>query len=77
MEHFEIGKIVMAAIGAAVITTGCTACGLTTGGGLVLGTTGFLQEANRARHAASAPESVSDDDRDQLAGLVRRSAAGR
>lgn len=77
MEHFEIGKIVMAAIGAAVITTGCTACGFTTGSGLVLGTTGFLQEANRAQLAAQATESVSEDDRAQLAGLVRRSAAGR
>ncbi len=76
-ESYEVLKFVAAALGALLIAAGCSACGVTTGGGFVLGTTSFLQEANRTQQQARHAEKITERDREQLAALVQRQTAGR
>lgn len=77
MEHFEIGKLLAASLGAALIAAGCTGCGVSTGGGFVVGTTGYLQEFNRGQRQAAVGENITQSDRSELAALVQRNTAAR
>lgn len=83
IEYWPLIKFSASVFFAVVVSSCATACGYASPGGYVLGTTGFLQEANRGRIASrrlggegsDAPmEAVSTSER---AALARRLEAGR
>ena len=52
-----------------VLSYSLTACGVSTPGGFVLGTSGYLEEFNRGRQASG--ERIPERDRTELAAIVR------
>ena len=65
----ELVKVVLAALMAWVICASMTACGFTSGGGTVIGTTSFLKEVNRGQKHS---EHITNQDRRELAKMLRR-----
>jgi hypothetical protein len=66
-------KFLVSAALAAWVAASCSACGATYNG-LTVGTTGFLQEANRT--AVARRSNLAAVDRDQLAELIARKTGG-
>ena len=50
----------------AAIASSTSACGVKLGSGIVLGTTSFLEEANRGTHAQEFQEHINANDKAQL-----------
>lgn len=76
--HTTSSTSIPAIVGAAILAIGAhllSGCGVATPGGYVLGTTGFLEEANRGRRAVSAVrgselELHTEGDRAELARTI-------
>lgn len=60
---------------AVLVSVSLSACGVSTPGGYVLGTTGYLEEYNTGRSRREPLESVTESDRRQLSQLTERSGS--
>lgn len=62
-------KFLIAVIGGAMFAAACSSCGFSAGG-MTVGTTSYLQEANRGRVRQAQVERLYNEDRQALNDLI-------